>query len=153
VAKDTWIKDTLTPRLEGIIGKFWSRITESLAEGGVESILIARRLSQERLKNPGSYATSFEVEIKVGKEPELDLKNKHRAARVIEFGTFNKPKGYPVPRTGKSAKLERGTGEKKGKKIPSFWHPGLPARHIIRDTIRQVMPKLIQKIKEKFLEK
>ena len=136
-------KDTLTPALEDIVKNWEDKKTATLVKGGAKAITTAAQLATERLKNPGSYLQKFHVEVIRGKQ--MTLKNVHHAATIIELGTTKK--GYRIPKTGKSAKLTRGTGEKKGKTIPAFIHPGLPARLIITDAIKKVFPEVLNELK------
>jgi len=136
-------KDTMTPSLRDSLEQMFDRLTAILFEYGHKTVHEAVQLATARLKHPGSYLQKFHVHITAGKA--FHVSNLHHAARIIEFGTR---KGYRVPRSGRAARLVRGSGEKRGKIVPAFIHPGLPPRYIIKDALEKIMPQFLEKLKE-----
>jgi len=136
-------KDTLTPSLRDSLEKMFDRVTTVLFEYGHKTVHEAVQLAREKLENPGSYLQKFQVTIIAGRS--YKIRNLHHAARIIEFGTKKK---YRVPKSGRAARLIRGTGEKKGKTVPAFIHPGLPPRYIIRDAIKKTEKEFRERLKE-----
>jgi len=109
---------------------------EDMAEG---TILRAKALASERLKNPGSYLDSFYISAA---PLEVMFGNAHKAAKFIEYGT-----GVHViePRERKALRFDVDGTTVFAKRV---LHPGTEALWILSDAFTEELSGLMEKIKE-----
>ena len=134
--------DTLTPYIDELVNSFEDKKLKALVKAGTDAWTEAQRLTQERLKRPGSYLQSFKIVVNQT-EGSVSLINYHHAARIIEKGTVKK--GYRIPREGEGLWFFK-EGEWKWR--PFVIHPGLDAKNIISEAMDKINPELLVDLKD-----
>lgn len=136
------MKDTMNPDLHRKKDLFLVRVRQLFEAAAKKMMNDGKTLASERLRNPGTYLENFWYGVEtVGDNVILKFGNYHHAATIIEEGT---KRGYPIPTVPTGVKFfKEGRWIRKAQII----HPGLPARHIVRDSFQKNRDILVQQLK------
>jgi len=112
-------------------------------------VLTGTRLAYQKLKRPANYVRSFRFRLwYTARGPQIEFKNIHRFARLIEFGAPPKviearPRTTPTGRPPAMRFVKEGE-EKFRRRVKRVWIPRFIMTEAIRENMAWVRVRIIE---------
>jgi len=143
------IKDEITQHLKETLPKIPDVFGRIMYVGGAGMVMSGTRLAKEKLKNPANYIRCFRFKLTyTPRGPQLEFKNVHQWARLIELGAPPKiikarERTTPTGRPSVMRFVKEGE-EKFRRRVKRIWIPRWIVRKAMEENIAWIRVKMIE---------